>query len=241
MPHPRTPDPTILRAEPLRPRGLRVRHLLDRGEPLEVALEALERMALGVGDALPAHRRHHLLDADADVRIRDAALSLLSHRARTRADLRRRLVAKGFRPARVDPALDRLEARGLLDDAALAAAFVRDRLRHRPRGQVRLAQELRAKGVRPELAERVVEDVLADEEVSEADLARRVVEGWLSRQGAATLEGLTAPRGTPAAEKARRRLHGYLARRGFRGATLGQAVDTALALARTARSPRPGS
>ncbi len=228
---PRSPAPVILRVEPIRPRGLRVRLHLDRGEPLEVALEAIERLGLGVGDDLPANRRHHLLDADADVRIRDAALSLLSHRARTRSELRRRLVGKGFQPARVDHALDRLEARGLLDDAAVAAAFVRDRIRHRPRGPVRLTQELRAKGVQPEMAERVVEDVLEDEALSEADLARRVVEGWLRRQGAATLRGLTASRGTPEAEKVRRRLHGYLARRGFRGEALGRAVDTAVALA----------
>lgn len=223
--------PVIQRVEPLRPRGLRVRLHLDRGEPLEVALEALERLTLGVGDTLPANRRHHLLDADADVRIRDAALSLLSHRARTRAELRRRLVAKGFRPARVDPALDRLAARGLLDDDAVAAAFVRDRLRHRPRGRVRLAQELRARGVAAELAERVVDGVLDDEEVNEAELARRVVEGWLRRQGAPTRAGLVAPRGTPEAEKARRRLYGYLARRGFRGAALGRAMDLAVAMA----------
>jgi len=223
--------PVIQRVEPLRPRGLRVRLHLDRGEPLEVALEALERLALGVGDTLPANRRHHLLDADADVRIRDAALSLLSHRARTRAELRRRLVAKGFRPARVDPALDRLAARGLLDDDAVAAAFVRDRLRHRPRGRVRLAQELRARGVAAELAERVVDGVLDDEEVTEAELARRVVEGWLRRQGTPIRAGLVAPRGTPEAEKARRRLYGYLARRGFQGAALGHAMDLAVAMA----------
>lgn len=226
--------PTIVRVEPLRPRGLRVRLHLDHGEPLEVALEALERHALGVGDPLPPNRRHHLLDADTEVRIRDAALSLLSHRARTRSELRRRLLAKGFRPARVDPVLDRLEARGLLDDAAVAAAFVRDRLRHRPRGRVRLAQELRAKGVGADLAERVVETVLEDEEITETELARRVVEGWLKRQGATTLEGLLAPRGAPQAEKARRRLYGYLARRGFRGAALGRAMDVAVDLAREA-------
>ncbi len=232
MPPSRAPAPTIERVEPLRPRGLRVRIHLDRGEPLEVALEALEHLALGVGDDLPANRRHHLLDADADVRIRDAALTLLSHCARTRSDLRRRLIGKGFQPARVDHALDRLETRGLLDDAAVAEAFVRDRLRHRPRGPTRLAQELRAKGVQPELAERVVGDVLEDEAVSESDLAHRVVDGWLRRQGAATLKALAAPRGAPEAEKARRRLNGYLARRGFRGEALARAIDAAVARAR---------
>ncbi|MGD8321313.1 MAG: regulatory protein RecX, partial [Gemmatimonadota bacterium] len=224
--------PHITRLEPLPPRGLRVRIHLDRGDPLEVALEALERLSLGVGDPLPRNDRHHLLDADAEIRVRDAALNLLSYRARTRTELRRRLLAKGFRPARIDPCLDRLERRGLLDDAAVASAFVRDRLRHRPRGKARLTQELRAKGVDGSLAERVVDSVLEDEDVTEADLARRVVEGWLGRQGTRTVRSLASEERSPESEKARRRLYGYLARRGFRGQALGRAMALAKELAR---------
>lgn len=225
-------DPTIARIEPLRPRGLRVRIHLDRGDPFEVALEALEQTRLGVGDALPSTTRHHLTNADADVRVRDAALNLLSYRARTRAELRRKLVAKDFRPARVDACLERLQERGLLDDRAVAAAFVRDRLRFRPRGSVRLAQELRAKGVRGDVARQVVEDVLGEEEVTEADLAQEVAEGWVARQSPGLLTALVRADRSPEAEKARRRLHGYLARRGFRGAALGRAMDVAVEAAR---------
>jgi len=217
----------ITRLEPLRPRGLRLRVHLDRGEPLEVALEAVERLGLGVGDPLPSNTRHHLLDADADVKIREAALNLLSHRGRTRAELRRKLVGKGFRPARVDPCLDRLEARGLLDDAAVASAFVRDRLRHRPRGKGRLTGELRAKGVADAVARDVVDQVLEDEELTEETLALRVVEGWVRRQGPGVIEALRSGARTPEAEKARRRLHAYLARRGFGGPALSRAMDAA--------------
>lgn len=227
-------DPVVTRVEPLRPRGARVRVHLDRGEPLEVALEALERLGLGVGDPMPSNRRHHLQDADQDVRVRDAALSLLSHRARTRAELSRRLRGKGFRPARVDACIDRLAARGLLDDSAVASAFVRDRLRHRPRGRTRLAAELRAKGVRGDLAGRVVDTVLEDEGVTEPELARRAAEAWLRRQGAGVVEALGATGRTPEALRARRRLHAYLARRGFGGAALSSALDAATSLARGA-------
>jgi regulatory protein len=214
-------EPLITRLEPLKPRGLTMRVHLERGEPLEVALEALERLALGVGDSLPPKRRHALLDADAEVKVREAALNILSYRARTRAELKRKLLGKGFHPARVEPCLDRLEQRGLLDDEAVAAAFVRDRIRLRPRGKIRLAQELRAKGVERDAAGRVVDAVLGDEEITEADLVRQVVSAWLSRQGAATVQALGAKERTPASEKARRRLHGHLARRGFGGAALG--------------------
>lgn len=220
--------PVITRLEPLRPRGLNLRVHLDRGEPFEVALEAVERMALGVGDALPPNVRHHLLDADAEVKIRESALNLLSHRARTRAELRRKLVGKGFRPARVDPCLDRLEARGLLDDAAVASAFVRDRVRHRPRGKGRLAQELRAKGVPDPVARAVVDQVLEDEDVTEERLARQVTEAWVKRQGPAVLRALRQGGRTPEGAKARRRLHAYLARRGFGGPALSRAMDVAL-------------
>ena len=223
-------DPVITRLEPLRPRGLRVRVHLDRGDPLEVALEALERLGLGVGDPLPPNRRHHLANADAEVAVREAALNLLSHRARTRAELRSKLVGRGFRPARVDPCLDRLEERGLLDDAAVASAFVRDRVRHRPRGARRLTQELRAKGVGDAVAQDVVEKVLEEESLTETDLARRVLEGWLKRQGPSVRRALAGPAPTPEREKARRRLYGYLARRGFAGPALSQAMDLARSL-----------
>ena len=200
---------------------------LDRGDPLEVALEALERLRLGVGDPLPPRRRHLLKEADGEVRVREAALNLLSHRARTRSELRSRLLRKAFGARAVDACLDRLEERGLLDDRAVAAAYVRDRLRHRPRGTSRLTQEVRAKGVDDTTARAVVDGVLEDENVTEEALATRVMEGWLKRQGPEVLRALGSRERSPERERARRRLYGFLARRGFRGAALTRAMDQA--------------
>ena len=218
-------SPRITRLEPLAPRGLRVLVHLDGEEPLEVTLEALERCKLGVGDRLSQDARKELADLDADVRVREAALHLLSYRARTRRELETRLRKKGFPVGRIRPCLDSLESKGLLDDEAVAAAFVRDRLRHRPRGRSRLASELRAKGLDAELASQAIERVFEDEEVTDAGLATEAVESWMSRQGAASLAALAADGRTPERDKARRRLYGYLARRGFRG----EALNTALA------------
>jgi len=217
--------PSITRVQPIRPRGLRVRIHLTEGEPFEVMLEALERSRLGVGDALPPNARHQLLNTDVDVRVRDAALNLLSFRARTRSELRRKLREKGFRPVRIDLCLDLLEKKGFLDDAAVAAAFVRDRLKHRPRGPARLSNELRVKGVQGDLARTVIDQVMEDQEVTELDLALQVAEGWLSRQGEAARAALGGDPRDPAREKARRRLYGFLTRRGFRGESLRAAMD----------------
>lgn len=222
----------VTRIEPLPPKGLRVVVRLDRGDPLEVALEALELSRLGVGDTLDGDARSTLLDLDADVRVREAALALLSHRARTRQELARKLRTKGFGAERVDACLRRLEEKGLLDDTAVAAALVRDRLRHRPRGEARLVSELRAKGIERTVASETIARVFADEEVTDVALAREAASAWLARRGAAVHEALGA-RSSPDRDRARRRLYGYLARRGFRGDALTAAMEHADQLTRS--------
>lgn len=227
-----TAPPIITRVQPRRPRGLKVLiHLDDESEPFEVMLEALERHRLGVGDDLPPARRHQLLNDDADIRVRDAALNLISYRARTRTELHRRLRQKGFRPARIDVCLDHLEERGFLDDGAVAAAFVRDRLLHRPRGKVALSAELRAKGVSGDLATETIDQVFQTQETSDIQLAQSVAEQWVARQGVPVLAALASGDHSTERDKARRRLVAYLQRRGFRGEALGsgrvRAVETA--------------
>jgi regulatory protein len=219
------------------PRGLRVLVHLEDAEPFEVVLEALERSRLGVGDRLSEDARKELADLDADIRVREAALDLLSYRSRTRQELETRLRQRGFPVGRIRPCLDDLEVKGLLDDEAVAAAFVRDRLRHRPRGKSRLVSELRAKGVDAQLATDAIEQVFGDEEVTDAGLAREAAERWVARQGAATLEALGHAAHTPERDKARRRLYGYLARRGFRGEALTHALDHADLVARARANP----
>jgi regulatory protein len=224
-------EPHVTRVEPLPPKGLRVQVHLDRGDPLEVTLEAFELSRLGVGDALGDDARARLLELDADVRIRESALALLAHRARTRQELARKLRTKGFSRDRIDACLGRLEERGLMNDGAVAAALVRDRLRHRPRGEARMISELRSKGIDQAVATETITRVFADEQVDDATLAREAASAWLARQGAALREALGDSR-SPSRDKARRRLYGYLARRGFRGDALTEAMDHGERLAR---------
>jgi regulatory protein len=222
--------PCITRIEPLRPRGLRVLIHLETDESLEVTLEALELSRLGAGDPLHPDARRNLLEIDADVRVREAALSLLSYRARTRRELKTKLKQKSFGTARIDACLDRLEQKGLLDDQAVAAAFVRDRLRLRPRGKARLASELRAKGLDPDTAFETIDKVFAAVGASDAELARETAEAWLRKQGADITAALAGEHG-PERDRARRRLHGYLSRRGFRGEAVTAAMDGATRIA----------
>ncbi len=225
-------NPLITRIQSLRPRGLKVLIHTDCDEPFEVTLEALERNRLGVGDPLPEAHRHLLLNDDADVRVREAALNLLSYRMRTRSELKRRLRQKDFRPARIDLCLDQLEAKGFLNDEAAAAAFIRDRLRHRPRGKARLSSELRLKGLDADTVNRVINDVFENEGTDDLLLARQVAEGWLRRQNRDTVKTLADTAHSQSREKVRRRLYGHLTRRGFRGDALRTAIEETIEAAR---------
>jgi regulatory protein len=167
----------------------------------EVALAALLR----VGDEIDDARIAELEGRDEAWRARESALSLLSHRPRAAEELRRRLVRKGFGEEVAEATVEKLGGAGLVDDAAFAEGFVRDRVRLRPHGRRRLRQELRARGVDEETAGAAIEEVVGGEEgESEVELARRAAARWRPRPGE-----------DPG--RARRRLHGFLARRGFGG------------------------
>ena len=172
---------------------------------------------LRAGDPLDAAERARLVDADLSWKAREAALGLLAVRARTAKELGLRLRRKGFPPEVVRPCLEALAERGLLDDAAFAKSFVRDRVRFRPRGKGLLARELFEKGVDGETGERALEEVFRTEELSEDALARTAALGWLRRQSSGSRDALALRGRSPERERARRRLHAFLARRGFRG------------------------
>lgn len=202
---------TAIRRHPRRERA-RI-YVEGREEPCaELALDLVARAGLAPGDTLTDARLRALAAEDEGYRARDAALALLAHRARSREELRRRLTRKELAPAVIATTLDWLEERGYVDDVAFAEAFVRDRLRLRPRGRVGLIRELRRKGVDEATAEAVVGRVLEAERVDEVGLAAEAAEAW-ARRNTSALRG--AGRSADGRQRARRRLYGHLARRGF--------------------------
>ena len=184
-------------------------------EPIELALDVMERSGIHVGNDVTAMDLAQLQEDDAKWRVRQAALHLLSHRPRAEQELRRRLRSKNFPHALVEWCLRLLEEEGLIDDHAFASAFVRSRIRLRPRGRFRLAQELRQKGVSAEVAEQAIDQAFSNEETSEQDLACAAARGWLARQGSTLTEGLASTDRSRERERARQRLHAFLSRRGF--------------------------
>jgi len=168
---------------------------------------------LSVGMELSEEDITRLRAAAAERRIYDAALSFLTARPRSRAEVRRRLLRP--RPNRPSPAsevvdrvLERLERMGLLDDREFSDFWVEQRERFSPRAASAVRFELRQRGVAREITEEAV-DAEQDEERALAAVRQRL----------RSLGGLDY-------ETFRERLGPFLLRRGFSYAIARQATKT---------------
>jgi len=155
----------------------------------------------------------------ASANCREATLELLERTLRTRHDLERRLKEKGFAAGEIAATLDRLTEVGLVDDVEYARAWLAGRWGRRPSGWRRLQQELRAKGVSQEDAERARELLserggAPDEVQSAAKLAAQ------ARKRYARLDP----------QVQRQRLYSLLARRGYDSDVIRRALELKEAL-----------
>lgn len=137
--------------------------------------------------------------------IRKRALLLLDQRARSRHELRERLLKLEFESALVDEVLDSLESSLLIDDRSFASEWVRQRSRTRGKSTRALDLELREKGVAADIrAEALAQVTPEDEEAQARALAEKKAR-----------EVKTAPADRAEYDKALRRVVGVLARRGY--------------------------
>lgn len=144
---------------------------------------------------------------------RAVVLRQLSFGARTRAQLREKVLAKDVSPDVADAVLDRMTEVGLVDDERFAHEWVRSR--HRSKGLSRraLAHELQRKGVDRTLVDDALTQLDGDDERA---AATALVERRLP-----SLRGLDEKR-------AANRLVGMLARKGYPPGLSGEVVRQAL-------------
>ncbi len=137
---------------------------------------------------------------------KQAALRLLAYRPRAVEELRRRLKER-FSEQAVEQTLAGLQTQGLLDDAAFAREWRRQREKHRPRGPEIIGNELRRLGVDSEVVQEALADFDADEN------AYRAAARYASR-----LSQQDFP-------EFKRKLWAFLQRRGFDSSVVRQTVD----------------
>jgi regulatory protein len=184
---------------------------VDEAVRFRVSEDLCQRRGLQVGDRLSTAELESLARDAGDAEAMERAVHYLSYRPRTCREVRRYL-GKHDLSGHADAAIDRCLELGYLNDEAYARAFVRERIRLKPRGRPRLVSELLGRGVDRDTAERAVETTLDEEGVTEAVLLREV-----ALRRVRSLRSLDPP-------AARRRLSSFLGRRGFRTGAIREVV-----------------
>src|SRR5579872_4184700 len=101
------------------------------------------------------------------------AIQYIDYAARTRAEVERRLAKAGFEEEIVTAVIADLVDVGLLDDAQFSQDWVESRARRKKLGRVRLAAELRQKGISKEDAQQAIGEIAPEDELAAAlELAR---------------------------------------------------------------------
>lgn len=90
-----------------------------------------------------------------------AAVRLLARREHSRAELNRKLAARGIEPGLIGEVLDALARRRLQSDERYAESLIASRI-GRGQGPVRIRRELAERGVDPALVEAAIENAGAD-------------------------------------------------------------------------------
>lgn len=164
-----------------------------------LAATVVEREELHVGQALSQADLDRLLAAEAHHRALNASLHYLAYRPRAEGEIRQRLRRSDTPDEIIEAVLVQLREWRYVDDEDFAQRWIENRSQHRPRGARLLAQELRAKGVAPEVVNQSIEEANLDEAAQALEAGRK---RWLQM---ATLEP----------DVRERRLIGFLQRRGF--------------------------
>ena len=192
--------PRISAIEAQEKRGNRRSIFIDGKFALGVDESVIADLRLRVGQQIGEDELRDIVRAEQVAKARERALRLLDFRARSRAEISRRLSAAGFAEDIVEETLERLERVGLVDDGQFAKAWVGHRSAGKGMGRARIKWELRQKGVSNEVVEEALSAVDGETERRSAlEAARR---RW-------------AKDSSPDDRTKRRRIAAYLRRQGY--------------------------
>jgi regulatory protein len=137
---------------------------------------------------------------DPFVEAKEAAFGLLKFRPRTEKELYDRLKKKKLDEVVITATIAFLKEKRFVNDDDFAKAWIESRIK-KPLGLRRLKEELKRKGVAPQIIARYLDEV-------RTDYREDIVVSDIIRQRTSMLKGIDPL-------KAKRRLYAYLLRRGF--------------------------
>ena len=178
-------------------REKRVNVHLDGRYAFSLLAEVVLKEGLRVGQELSDEEQVRLTGVDSYQRCLNAAIRFLGYRPRSEAEIRQRLLKRGYDNPNIEKAVARLKEQGLVDDAAFARFWIDNRESFSPRSRRLTRLELQRKGLDIDVIEQVVS------EVDDSDSAYRAALSKARRLSPTDYQVF------------RRRLGQYLGRRGF--------------------------
>ncbi len=191
----------ITQIEPQKKHANRVNVYLDGAFAFGLKNEILLRHHLHEGDTISDQLIDEVLLSEEKARAKEKALSLLSYRARSIEELKKKLIEKAFSERTVNRVIEDFCRVGLLNDRTFASDYAHSRMIQRPVGKRLLKQELLTKGISEEIAEKSVEEVY--EKQTEEEVAESLIQKRMKRYSGEN------------PQKVRKKLSEFLFRRGF--------------------------
>jgi regulatory protein len=173
--------------------------------------ETLFKHGLRVGDRLTDEKIESILQTEQKRKAKDVALNLLSYRSQSEKEISEKLKRKGFGRKNIEGVIEDLKRVSLLDDYEFSCAWVKDRMKSRPRGLLLLRQELVKKGIRKELIDRALDECYPD--ADEVKIASELIKKREKRY-----KDLDK-------KIARKRMSDFLLRRGFSYEVVKEAIN----------------
>ena len=178
---------------------------VDGARAFDLSDDVLVKFGISVGDNLDDAKVEQIVTSEANYRAQNLAVNYLSYRPRSTKEIVDHLRKKGFAVELAKKVTQHLQKKNLVNDAEFAGMFVRDRLKRKPIGTAMLRQQLMTKGIPPHIIERVLGQLVNNEDQERAAEELATKRLTLSSGSFARLD---PPR-------RRRRLFDYLVRRGF--------------------------
>ncbi|MDD3006604.1 MAG: regulatory protein RecX [Candidatus Pacebacteria bacterium] len=144
------------------------------------------------------------------------AMKLIGLRRRSEAEIRQRLEAKGCDTALTEETVAELYRYKYLNDEMFAESYINDRINFRPAGRFAITNELKKKGIAPNIIKDKLDELM--DKTKELELAEKLVEKKIRTSG------------TTDEKKLRSRIVYHLQSRGFSAAIASQAMKNKLKL-----------
>lgn len=191
----------ITKIEPQKKRKGRFNIYVDDEFACGLSEETIIDEGISEGQKLQDIDIEKLLEKDQSAKAYNKALRFLGYRVRSEKEIRDKLIEKEFHPKIIEKTILKLKKTGQIDDEEFARTWIEDRCAVKPSGKYLIIRELKQKGVRQEIIDKVLKKMLPEEK--EIILALKV-----AQKKAKVYKAL--PR-----QEFNQKISAHLARRGF--------------------------